>query len=457
MTFLSTLTGENHTKILMNEEDLIDYFQQNAKSAQTMKIGLEAEFFGVDKRTGQAIPYFGTGGIQEVLDTLSKKFEYQSIYEGDNIIALKPEETFIALEPGAQIELSAQPVWNVFEIEGQLQEFFAELHAIADQFPNIAWLAVGIHPFSALSEIPWVPKKRYEIMAEHFRLRGSLSHHMMKRTAATQVNFDYLTEEHAMESVRVALAITSIVTAMFAHSSFSDGKPNGYLCKRLDIWNHTDPDRSGLPVEFIKEGKTFENYLDYVLDIPMIFVFRDGHWIPARNQTFRDFLRNGFEGMRPTLGDFELHLSTVFPEVRIKKYIEIRGADCQRPDLIPAVAAFWKGILYDDWTRKEVWKLVSDASERDRLKLHQEVPHQGLDSRLGSKPILPIARELVELACDSLRKQKKGRDSDECCFLARIREQITGPGKSPAEILVSMWYEQFVGDPARLIDYLRIK
>ncbi|MBI3307189.1 MAG: hypothetical protein HYZ84_05220 [Candidatus Omnitrophica bacterium] len=455
---MSTLTGEAHSKVLASEADLSRYFHAFAKSQDCMRVGIEAEFFGVHAQTGQALPYEGEGGIQAILRGLSQKFQYEPILEQGNIIALRRGKTFITLEPGAQVELSAEPVWNVFEIEEQLNTFFHELLEISRDFPGTSWLAAGFHPFSRIDQTPFVPKTRYKIMEKHFKTHGTQSHEMMRRTATNQINFDYLSESHAMESLRVSLGITSMVTAMFANSAFAEGRPNGFICKRLDVWNHTDPDRSGLIVEFTKLGKTFQDYLRYLLDMPVIFIVRQQEWIPLKQMTFRKFIQEGYRGEKATVGDFELHLSSAFPEVRLKQYLEIRGVDCQAPYLIPAVAAFWKGILYDSDTRDKAWELVSFASEKDRLNLHHSVPREGLSAKLGSKPILPIVRELVELSCRGLSKQKVTDTArNECFFLERIRAKIIRPGKSPAETLLEKWEGELAKNPSKLLDYLKIK
>ncbi len=456
---MSTLTGEEHTKILKSEEDLYGYFQAFAKPQSAMRVGIEVEILGIEKKTGKALPYEAKPGIHQILQAMVETFGYEPVKEGEAIIALKRgDKTLITLEPGGQIELSAPPVFNVFEIQDQLKAFFSELRQIRQKFPQIEWLAYGIQPFSTLKEITWmVPKTRYQIMTDHFKTHGTLSHEMMKLTATNQINFDYLSEENAMSNLRVALSITSIVTALFAHSSFSGGKPNGYLSRRLEIWNHTDPERSGPILSFTRPGCTFKDYVEYLLRMPIIFIVRHGKWIPLKNIAFRDFIKNGAEGERATLGDFELHLSAAFPEVRLKQYLEVRGVDGQSVPLIPAAAAFWKGILYDCTAAEEAWKLVSFATEEERLKLHQDVPQLGLKAKLGTKPIFPIAEALVDLSCRSLAKQKPVEESrNECLFLETIREKIVRPGKSPAETLLEKWEGEFRHDPAQLIEYLSI-
>ncbi len=453
---MTTAVQEN-THLLKSEKDLEHYFHGFIKPQEAMKVGLEAEFFCADRQTGKAVPYEGMHGVEAVLKALARKFRYETILENGRLIGLTRNDSSISLEPGGQVELSAPPVHDVFEIEGQLRTFIGELEEISHEFKDIAWLASGIQPFSALDEISWVPKTRYKLMAEHFRSRGLLSHHMMKRTATNQVNIDYTSEENAMAIMRTALGLSSVVSAMFANSSFSEGKLNGYKTYRMEIWRHTDPDRSGLIMDLVQPGRKFKDYLEYVLNIPLIFVVRSGQMTPLPGLTFREYLKNGHQGLKPTLGDFELHLSTIFPEVRIKQYIEVRGADCQSPDMIPAVAAFWKGLLYDAATREKAWGLVKDASPREREKLYQDIPKEGLSARLGGEPIFAIAEQLVELSCESLGRQKReGQPGSECVFLSRIREKIIRTRKSPGEILEDKWEGELCRDPKKLIQYLSI-
>ncbi|MBN1687818.1 MAG: glutamate--cysteine ligase [Candidatus Omnitrophica bacterium] len=454
---MTTLIQDRNLKRIETIDDLVQCFHRWAKPREKTRVGLEAEFIGVHTGTGRALPYYGFNGIQGVLEQLAGEFDYEPLREDGNIIALRRGDLWIGLEPGGQLELSAPPVSNIFEVEEQLDHFIKELRAVSASVPNVAWLAHGIHPFSGLDDIPWVPKKRYQVMAEYLGTHGSLSHHMMKRTATNQVNVDYLSEEDAMVSLRVSLGITSLVSAMFAHSSFSSGQPNGYLSRRLAIWKETDPDRTGIPSQLLLPGATFADYVRFVLDIPVMFLVREAEWIPVGDRTFRQFFERGYEGHYATFSDFELHLSTFFPEVRLKRYLEIRGVDGQSPDLIPAVAAFWKGIFYHPDAREEAWKLVSKMTFKERMDLHQRVMKEGMKAKVGRYSVLSLVRELVDISCASLALQKTVKEwRNECVFLDRIREKIIDPGKSPAEVLLEKWYRDFGQNPQKLIQYLKI-
>ena len=454
---MSTLTGEQESRLIESEEELYRFFQPFAKPVAERRIGLEWEIFGVERETGKGLFYLGPRGIEAILCRLAAAFHYEPILEEGHVIALKRGGDWVTLEPGGQVELSASPVKTVFEIENQLKTFAGELKEVGkNYFPGMTWLSVGMHPFSSLDEISWVPKRRYALMASYLKSKGALAHDMMKRTATNQLNLDFPDEATALAQLRTVFGITSIVSALFANSSFSEGKPNGFLTRRVQIWNETDPARTGLLRELIQEGTSFRDYIEYLLDMPMIFIVRGEKWIPMEGISFRKFLREGKTGERATWPDFELHLSTAFPEARFKHYLEIRGVDAQRFPFIPAVAAFWKGILYDDQSRQASWQLVKDFSPEERLKLHSALPKEGLKARFGRVPIFELAEELVRLSCEGLRRQAMDSQRSEEVYLESIREEILKPRRSPAETLLKKWSEEFGQDSHALIRYLEI-
>ncbi len=457
LSLMSVYIDKKQEQKIDSEGSLFGYFDSFSKKQDAVKVGIEVEFLGVDNQTGKALPFSGQVGIEQILRRIAGLYDYELVTEKEHVIGLHKHQNNVTLEPGGQLELSAAPAQNVFEVELQIQKFLMELRDMRSKFPGIEWITVGMQPFSSLEEIEWVPKKRYDIMAPYMKTHGTQSHEMMKRTATNQVNFDYLNEEDAMEKFRVVMSLTSIVSAMFANSCISDGQPNGFMTRRIDVWNHTDPERAGLLIDFTEEGKTFRDYLNYLLDMPMLFVTRKGNVIPIKNINFRQYIAKGYEGLEATMSDFELHLSLAFPEARFKQYLEIRGVDCQCPKLIPSVAALWKGILYTSESRKKAWDLVSWATREERLTLHQEIAKKGLSASLGNKPILDIARELVEISCSSLSKQMPSDQArNECKFLERIRQEITGPGQSPADKLLFQWEKGLKKSPASLIEYLSI-
>ncbi|OGW85885.1 MAG: hypothetical protein A3C35_06735 [Omnitrophica bacterium RIFCSPHIGHO2_02_FULL_46_11] len=404
------------------------------------------------------MPYSGDIGIERILNEIAYEFGYEPICENDHTIALQKGGTIISLEPGGQVELSAEPVRSIHEVKAQLDGFFFELKTIAHFIGPVEWIATGIHPFSSLDDIEWIPKRRYEIMARYLGRQGKRAHDMMKRTATNQVNLDYHSEEDAIEKIHLALAITPIAAAMFANSSISRGKLNGYVSERLNIWRYTDPGRSGLILSLICQHCNFSDYLNYVLDVPMMFLVRDGKWIVTRNLTFRKFIKRGYQGLTPTQSDFELHLSTIFTDARFKQYMEIRGMDGQRGHLIPAVSAFWKGILYDAEARRAAARVVRNFKDREIIKLHQDVERLGFRAKIKSIRVLDLARELVRISEKGLTRQGILNQSaqDEAIYLGPLKEEILKRGKTPGEQTAELWQGIFKHDRRALIDYLKI-
>lgn len=437
---MSTYLGAKKANQPLLLEDLRGYFQSFSKPRERHEIGVEWELFGVKPRSGGPLPYFGPKGIEAVLLTLADTFAYQPLREGKHVIGLVKGENYVALEPGGQLELSAGPVRNVHEIQKQLASFRQELLEVGQKL-KIAWITAGFHPFADLREIEWVPKRRYEIMREYLAGRGSRAHDMMKRTAANQVSVDFSDEADAMRKLRTIYGITSLVSAMFAHSAFSDGTPNGFLSYRMSVWRETDPERTGLVPAIFDPHADFGDYLDYVLDAPMIFLVRGDSWIPMEGVPFRRFLEQGWQGYRATCDDFELHLSTLFPEARLKNCIEIRGADGQAFGLIPAVAAFWKGILYREEACSAAWEMVQHVSFEERLEFHRQAEKIGPKAHLGRHEGWVLLQQLAAIAAAGLAGQGEDheQDCDERIYLAPLLEDILRPKKTPAEALLVKW------------------
>lgn len=457
-TTMSTFLKSNHFEKIRSREDLKLYFQQFSKSDTKKLIGIECELLAVHKITGKALPYEGKLGIECILNELSYQFGYEKIMEEDNIIGLKKGSRLIALEPGGQIELSGEPVRTVHEVKSQLDEFCFELKTIAGFLNEVAFLAYGVQPFSDNSEIEWVPKKRYQIMAKHMGSRGKLSHDMMKRTASNQVSFDYTDEQDAFEKMCLVMRLTPIAYAIFANSSFSKGKVNEFVTERLHIWRQTDPDRSGLITDILCPNASFDHYLDYLLKLPMMFLVRGNKWIQVERLTFGGYLEKGYQGHHATLEDFELHLSTAFPEARFKQYLEIRSADGQRRHLIPAVAAFWKGILYDRTAEKAASNVIKSLDSSDYAKLYSDVAKKGLHAKVKGASVLELARELVKISENGLAAHREFNENeeDERVYLEALRDEVLQTGETEAERLVRFWNTSFRKDRKTLIEYLSI-
>lgn len=466
------LQAEPATKRIKSIQDLHGYFQKHAKAKSEAKVGIECEIFGVFKDTGTPVPFSGKVGIERVLRELAYEFGYETVLDGSRIIALQKGGTVISLEPGGQVELSAEPAESLHEVKAQLDEFFFQLKTIAHFLPAarlsgrqgrhgvgpISWIASGIQPFALLEEIEWVPKRRYRIMTRYLGARGKKAHDMMKRTATNQLNLDYSSEKDAIRKMRLALTITPIAAAMFANSSISRGKVTGFQTERLNIWRYTAPERCGLILDLICQHCSFEDYLNYVLDVPMMFFVRARKWIVTRNLTFRKFIEDGWQGYFPTETDFELHLSTIFTDARFKQYLEIRGMDGQRRHLIPSVYAFWKGILYDSEAAVAATQLIRLFSEREIKKLHQDVERLGLRAKIRGHRVLELARELVQISQKGLHRQESlnSKGEDEAIYLEPLKEEILRSGKTPAEQAVELWNGPFQRDRRALIDYFSI-
>jgi glutamate--cysteine ligase len=453
---MSTYLGTKRPSQIITLQDLKRYFRSFAKPASEHAIGVEWELFGVCPETGKALPYSGNAGIEAVLNFLRETFGYDAIWESGHTVALSRGENHVALEPGAQLELSAEPVRSVTDVAAQLESFRDELLEVSRNFP-VRWIAVGFHPFSAREDIEWVPKKRYEIMKAYLGARGSLSHDMMKRTCANQVNFDYENETDAVAKLIVIYRLTTLVSALFANSPLGDGKLNGYLSYRMAVWRNTDPSRSGFIASLLNDSPDLDDYLDYVLDTPMMFIVRQNEWI-AVHQTFREFLLRGYRNHRATLDDFELHLSTIFPEARLKNCLEIRGADGQPFRLIPAVAALWKGLLYDADARAAAGHLLGAVPWEEHLRYRVCAETEGLRASLAGRRGWEWIREIFQIARRGLIRQQQGSGAgtEEARYLDYLYDDVIKPERTSAENLVKEWDRFLHNSPMDLVDFLKI-
>ncbi len=435
-------------------DDLLRHFYEGCKPESDLRVGGEYELFGVDSSSGTAVPYDGEEGIGRILDAMLVDPKWSAACEQDQLLCLVGRDrSNVTLEPGAQVELSGAPMGSLSGMGEELRGFVGELsHACRGM--KVDFIGIGMHPVSTGGSIPFLRKCRYDVMAPYLEKKGALAHTMMKETATVQVNLDYTDEEDALDKLRTAMGVTSLVSAMLANSPLSGGKPNGFLTRREHVWLHTDPDRCGLlPFVFRREAG-FEDYLRYALQVPMIFVFRDDVCVPMEGIPFREFLEKGAYGLKATLDDWELHLSTLFPEIRLKQYIELRGADAQGPGLALAVPSLWKGILYDREARTAAWELVSGWSLEERFLLHREVCRKGLQARIRGRSILGPARDLIRIARQGLENQK-----ETLRFLEPLEDLVIGEGRCPAQVLLEKW-EGWNHDAGKLIadcSYLRFR
>ena len=423
------------------------------KPRAAWRIGTEHEKFVYDLVDHHAPSYDEPGGIRDLLMALTE-FGWTPIEEGGKVIAMKGADGTVSLEPAGQLELSGAPLENLHETCCETGRHLQQVKAIGDRIGK-GYLGLGMWPDKTREALPIMPKGRYGIMLRHMPRVGSMGLDMMLRTCTIQVNLDYASEADMVQKFRVSLALQPLATALFANSPSTEGKPNGYLSYRSHIWSDTDPARTGMLPFVFEDGFGYERYVDYMLDVPMYFVFRDGKYIDAAGQSFRDFLKGelpALPGERPRLSDWEDHLSTAFPEVRLKSFLEMRGADGGPWSRICALPALWVGLLYDQTALDAAWDLVKDWDMEGRELLRASVPELGLDAPLpGGGTLRDIAGEVLSIARSGLaaRGRLNAGGDNETGYLEPLAE-IVAAGKVPAERLLDLYHGEWGGDVSRV-------
>lgn len=428
-------------------DELVAWFAAGDKSASDLKIGIEHEKVGV-LADGRAPDY---EVIRQLLEAMAAR-GWGRVEEHGQLIALeRPTCGTITLEPGGQLEHSGAPWPTAAAAVRDNDKHMDELLPLADAL-GVRFLGIGLRPFGTLDDVPWMPKGRYRVMRAYLPTRGAMAHEMMKRTTTVQANLDYENEADAMDKLRVAMGVSSLVTSLFAASPVVDGRVAGWQSYRARAWLDTDPDRCGLLPFALGEGARFRDYAEWALDVPMFFVYRDGEYHPAEGMTFRRFLAEGWRGQRATIGDWELHLSTLFPEVRLKRFVEVRQADASSREMVRALPALWRGLLYDAGARAAAWALVSDWPMEERLRVYAATPREGIHGRANGRSMRQLCRELVAIARAGLGRI--GAD-DEAALLQPL-ERVAVEGRSVADEIAAEW-ERTGGDVAKMIDYLRLR
>jgi len=433
-------------------DELVRYIAQGAKLEADWRVGTEYEKAGVLKESGVAAPFSGKRGIETVLKLLAERFGWQPKRERGRIIALTGRDANITVEPGGQLELSGEQCASIHCAHQELTEHIKEIVTVGADL-GIVFLGLGIQPVSPVDTIEWVPKRRYEIMGPYMAQVGTLGQRMMKQTATVQANFDFEDERDAMRKFRVAMGLVPLISAMFANSSISEGTLNGFMTLRGHIWTDTDSARSGmLPFAFSQDAG-IEDYVNYALDVPMYFIIRNGEYVET-HRTFREFLAEGWGAERATLEDWALHLTTLFPEVRLKRYLEIRSADSQPPEMMLALPALLKGILYEPDSLQGAWDLVRSWTWPERLEIYRAAHREGLHARIRRIALAELARELVEIGASGLRRQNRlnDRGDDERIYLHCL-EELVRDGKSLGRRLAELWDGPWNRDIRRLIDH----
>ncbi len=430
-------------------DQLVDYFRGGEKAASERGVGTEHEKLVFRRSDYEMVSYDETGGIGDVLQTLVDDHGWKPSYDRENIVALGKDARAVTLEPGGQVELSGAVTKTIFETADELDAHIALMKSVIDdRFTMTCW---GLNPFFEPPDVPWMPKSRYGVMRNYLPKRGNLAHWMMKLTCTVQANFDYMSEADAADMMRTSLLISPIVSALFANSPIRAGEDSGMQTYRGYLWTRTDPDRTGWPEFMYADDWGYGDYLEYILDVPMFFIQRRGDYINKAGDSFRDFIENGHDGFEATIGDFELHLSTAFPEIRLKRFIEVRGADGGPRDHMLAVPALWKGLVYHQPTRDAARALLEDMSPERHAQLFMDAYKDGLDARTDHASVQELAQELVELAGQGLDAlAEEAGHASEREFLEPVRE-IADTGVTLADRLRADW-QKFGGDREKLVE-----
>jgi glutamate--cysteine ligase len=444
---------------LREHAQLLDYFRTGEKPPERWRVGTEHEKIGLYADTLEPVPYEGERGIRALLAILEKEHGFAPLVDAGKVVGLERHGASITLEPGGQLELSGAPLHTLHETCKEFNDHITLLKHVSERL-GIVWLGVGLHPFVEVDAAPRMPRERYSIMRDYLGRRDELGLHMMHMTAGVQANYDFASEDDLARKLRVALALSPLTTALWANSSVSGGQPNGLESRRGYIWRYTDPDRCGL-LSFAfdagwGEGTAYERYTQWALDVPMFFIQRDGHHVPLGGKTFRAYLQEGHEGFSPTMADWNLHLTTLFPEVRVKRVLEVRGADAVPPGLVCALPALWKGLLYDASALNAAWSRVSAWTHAQVDQMHREVVVSGLKAQAPDAPLLALAREITDLAAAGLRQQgaRNAAGEDESLFLEPLYE-IIERGTSPGRDLLERWAGSWSQRAELLVEFAR--
>jgi len=432
---------------ITSKRQLVEYIESGNKPRAQWRIGTEHEKFVFDLKTLRPIPYEGESGIGAILQGLLR-FGWEPVEENGNIIALTMDGCSITLEPGGQFELSGAPLETIHQTCSEVGKHLAQVKEIGGEL-GIGMLGMGFQPKWSRADTPWMPKGRYKIMGDYMPKKGKLGLDMMLRTCTVQTNLDYSSEADMVKKLRVSMALQPVATALFADSPFTEGKPNGFLSYRSHIWTDTDPDRCGTLTWVFDDGMGFERWVDYMLDVPMYFVYRDGKYIDASGQSFRDFMNGklpALPGEIPTTSDWADHMTTAFPEVRLKKFLEMRGADGGPWERLCALPSLWVGLLYNDEALDAAWDLVKDWTAEDHLMLRRDVPRLALKTVFKGKTVRDLALEVLKIARLGLQRRAAldRIGGDESGFL-NVLQEIAQRGVTPAEEKLALFQEKWNG------------
>ncbi|WP_127089250.1 glutamate--cysteine ligase [Aquabacter cavernae] len=444
---------------IQTRDELVAWMEGGNKPESAFRLGTEHEKIPFTLARHEPVPYEGPAGIRAVLEGMKAQSGWDPILEGETLIGLADPRGggAISLEPGGQFELSGAPLISVHETCSEINTHLTQLHEVAKPL-GLGFLGIGMSPEWTRAETPVMPKGRYRIMAGYMPKVGTLGLDMMFRTCTVQVNLDFSSEADMVRKLRVSLALQPVATALFANSPFTEGRPNGFLSFRSEIWRDTDADRSGMLPFAFEPGMGFERYVDYALDVPMYFVKRGEHYVDVAGSSFRDLLAGrhpALPGETATLSDWVNHLSTIFPEVRLKRFLEMRGADAGPWADLCALPAFWAGLLYDQASLDAAWDVVKDWTDAQRQQVRDDVPRLALKAEIAGRTLADVAREVLAISRAGLARRNK-RDSqgrDETRFLAPLEETLAC-GKTPAERLLDLYAGPWGGSVEPVFDAL---
>jgi glutamate--cysteine ligase len=427
-------------------DELVAWFAEGCKPKAQFRVGTEHEKFAFTVGDHRPVPYAGPRGIRALLDGMQHLLGWEPIMEGENIIGLADVTGggAISLEPGGQFELSGAPLETVHQTCNELMAHLAQLREVARPL-GIGFLGIGMTPDWSRADMPVMPKGRYKIMTAYMPKVGKLGLDMMYRTCTVQTNHDFSSEADMVKKLRVGLALQPVATALFANSPFTEGKPNGFVSFRSEIWRDTDNARAGMLPWVFESGMGFERYVDYALEVPMYFIKRGDKYIDVSGRSFRDHLVGKLiPGERATLSDWANHISTIFPEVRLKRYLEMRGSDSGPWRVLPALPAFWCGILYDGDGLEAAWDIAKGWSSEERQKLRDDVPKLGFKATVRNRDVLDLSTELLRIAKRGLERRKRldRTGHDETLYL-RPLEEIVSRGTTPAETMLERYHESW--------------
>ncbi len=436
-------------------EQLAEYMESGCKPPEDWRIGTEHEKFGYCKDTLKPLPYEGERSILAVLEGLRDRHGWSELREANKLIGLMKDGANVSLEPGGALELSGAPLETIHETCDEVNEHLREVKDIADEI-GVGFIGLGAAPIWTHEEMPLMPKGRYKLMDSYMQSVGTMGTSMMRRTCTVQVNLDFGSEADMVQKMRVAIALQPVATALFANSPFFENKPNGFKSWRSRIWRDLDADRTGMVPFIFDEGFGFEAWVQYALDVPMYFVYRDGVYINALGQSFRDFLKGelpALPGEKPTLSDWADHLTTIFPEARIKKFIEMRGADGGPWRRLCALPAFWVGLTYDQTALDAAWDLVKGWDAETREALRVAAGKDALQAKVGGIDMHDLAREVLAISEAGLKARGRtganGMIPDETHFLNALKESVES-GQVPADELLEHYNGDWQGDLTRI-------